>query len=751
MAGRSKNLLKVLLGLGLSWFLATSVGSGANALPREVATKFLADLRAGSFDLERDTSISPFCSDKRKAAIAERLESLGERFGQVREVDRSFFAVDEQRLSDLLGDETRKFGDGSRAFHWAGERIEGRFGVVLLMYNLRMRPDQVELLPICLQLGEGSAQEIEDGSEQADGAERLIWRVAPLLTSFENAELGFDAATRSAVDQLETWAGAEIKRLSGALRQLRMDTFSQRLKELDRQLSAELDGGFELVLSFRRALQQGNADLAMVHLEYDRRWLEGGELGEAFRQLYSYLLAAIDGERRVDEPLWQCFADPINIVIEGGSDGGDFESEMNCFVWQLGLDGAKTSLNFGLRRSEIGWRLNLPVDLRQGSRRLGKSARLRQEDELEDKYGLAFFERAVQKEHRGQAFAGVEEFLVYAEERILAGDLVSLIAQMESIEEQVVGEGRDLLSFVDDPLGLDSGPLEDVKWEKVASLDELLIGVSELSKSWARLSVGCGRDGKRLLRVSVQETEELAMVYWAIVSPLSLATIDVFPLLLVKGADGWRISIRQLAAEYLNQDAEGERVVVKSHAEIRQEVRIRLLEELYAEVDYFGEEKLSTAASDTLERAWNQLLLKLQSGKFAGVRSRCLLFDRAELSESVMNGMGYLLQGLAKEGGEMELLEVKSEGTIGGVFCKWGDPHLGNRVRLYVFAHVAEGWKLLPEIQFETATNLARKLLNEQAEGVVVEFLGDAEQEKVNRLRAYAKQLELGDDRRGKE
>lgn len=169
--------VKVLI-LFLAVAVAT-VSAGSPERPAAVALEFLEKVRAGTVNLEPggDTALSPLTGQDKRREIADRLERLG---------------------ADLGGGQLE-----------AGEVIEEADHAAVMVYRSGgYDPARVRVFPVALVRQPGG------------------WVPAPVPASFENTGLGYTAAVRQRLAELERWmirqqvAGLEAlrQRLSGRLR-----------------------------------------------------------------------------------------------------------------------------------------------------------------------------------------------------------------------------------------------------------------------------------------------------------------------------------------------------------------------------------------------------------------------------------------------------------------------------------------------------------------------------------------------------
>ncbi|NNC87251.1 MAG: hypothetical protein HKN82_02185 [Akkermansiaceae bacterium] len=305
-----------LAGLGMIFLAAGTVLAAGEKGPAPAALQFFAALKEKSGSMEEvlaASALSPFCGEKKRDQIAERLRRLG---GKFRREGTTFFV--------------------------AGERVDGDYAGVLVAAETAGNPLEIDVYALALRRDRGR------------------WKAAPVIGGFENSFVGFDAAIEKRLAALEGWLSAErILRLQ-QLQTKAEERLRERMnKAVPRELLEKGKPG-EVMEAFVKACAARDLAAVLVFLgdaDVDDAEAQAGLRGVVSRGLQQ------SGRRGP----WRLLTSPSVVRVVAGEERAGNEADVGMMFYDP-VDASPVKLvRFPLHRSAGQWRVDLPDVFRRAA------------------------------------------------------------------------------------------------------------------------------------------------------------------------------------------------------------------------------------------------------------------------------------------------------------------------------------------------------------------------------------------------
>lgn len=355
------------------FLLAAAALSGpvAGQGPEEAALAFLEDVKAEELpigELLEGSALSPFCGERKRNRIAERLTRLRESL---------------RRNAVVLS--------------VAGQRMEGEYAGVLLAAKSEYNPLGVEVYAVGLKMTRGE------------------WKAAPVLGGFENVDVGFDLGVERRLGELEKWMGRERTLLRGRLESGAEERFRRRIARAIPEKLLSSGEPREVVGAFLEACVAHDLPAVLAILgDHD------GGADPGWDRLRSTVSRGLQGLDR--SGAWRMLASPSVVRLVAAERRKGSSAEVAALFYVPNDPATPKLAWFRVSNHRGKWRVNLPDVFREADERALRlhASRWLEPDQVDDRFRKEFaklFEASRKPLRRADA-AGMGRLV----ETILQGD-----------------------------------------------------------------------------------------------------------------------------------------------------------------------------------------------------------------------------------------------------------------------------------------------------------------------------------------
>ncbi len=673
--------------LVLLWAIGSSFSLAAES-PEEALDEYLSSLIDDSLEL-KDTAISPFCPPAKKGAIADRVNALRELL-----LDGNLIPGDEGKMT---------------RYQIMEVKVQDDLGVGLISYQRRSRPFSIQIQSLGLVKDEGE------------------WLVAPMPGSFNDTLIGFDSDRKAAAEELLRWADGAINERGATIAAEGAENLKKSLRAVEAKLPKKEASPFEVLSSFREAMQSGDLILAMAHCLDSSKLLESELIPEGFEKAYLYLDISMTSEKAT--PLWNYLVQSGAVISEAETDEMKNEAELSVFHRDF-REQTRFQVNYDFRKHDGRWLLVIPSALQEGGER-SRWQMAEEQSEMIDEYGYSCLEAALLKQRDLVDFDSPEALAKRCQEILTARNFEDLIFLLERVNPQVVKEN---LSWPGDPMCLSL--LSDVtSYENAVYEPAFADTVDRLALSWRRAELG---STLKVLSVHLAKSETVATWYWAAIDTTKIEKLTVQSMNFVKNGDRWMVE-----TDFTGDSLEKRRADLAKLSRPLKELRktaekmaLKEVAERASFVNFVADGATDQSNVKTLRKAWSEMLAKLKSSKIEDLHEDCgLLAGSLEKNpEQALSDMGNVLRGLKMDAPNFKSVEVGVDGVVGVVSASVVLGKENSRSPFYVFVHEGGRWLLVPQFQLEVPSNLGRRLLNRRIFGEMKEILGEERFAKIEKM-----------------
>ena len=608
--------------------LIVALGSARAAEgPNVVAQSFLEGVRGAGATLEEvlgGTALSPFCGEEKRKWIEGRLRGL-----------RQKLRAERPELTVL---ETKK---------------DGNYAGVLIAVRPEDDPYGLSVLTLGLK---------RVGDE---------WKVAPVLGTFENTNVGFDPAVRKQVGVLEQWmAGQRVLREADlqveALEGLKKDLWKAELLVAGESVK-------EIVGRLLKACGEGDLAVALACLG-----VKADNLDDQDGQL-RMVSQGLGGNASSGQWRWLTSRDVVPVVAEERREGN--ETVVQVLFYDGASSGGATMMEFAARKVSGRWVVTLPWEHRgeRGSWNFDDFRGGRQRGGLKGKFAK-FFEAEHPVEYSQTARAMGARIDAVLRDGNLA-DFFKLLSRDGTFAE---GERR--------------------------------VTYAEAAQLWREFRKR-GRDATHGELVEVMEEGTAALVVMHLVTTARLDRMELVTMLLVHREDGWSIAPGVVAPGNWEtmppRESVDQKQVMMKFARRKTELQQQVAESFlkgFVVVDRDFKKPVAKEAAADLVRTFRE---HLRDGEIPRAIACCVLLDRPKGGWEGLKSLGYEYRGARKSDGQDRELCIQSEGDWAAVSLRLG-MELSDLpdYPLYLVRATSEGPRIVMDAGLRYATNKGRELLN---------------------------------------
>lgn len=630
--------------------LIVALGSARAAEePDVVARSFLEGVRGAGSTLEEvlgGTALSPFCGEEKRKWIEGRLREL-----------RQKLRGERPELAVL---------DTKRADNYAGVLIAVRpeddpYGLTVLTVGLKRVGDE--------------------------------WKVAPVLGTFENTNVGFDPAVRKQVEGLEQWmAGQRVLREAD----LQAEAFAGLKKDLEKAglLLAE-DRVKEVVARLLKACGEGDLAVALACLGVGAENLsdQDGKL--------RMISLGLGGNASSGQWRWLTSRDVVQLVADERREGK--ETLVQVLFYDGASSGGATMMEFAARKVSGRWVVTLPWEYQggrgpwafdglRGGRRAGG---------LKEKFAQ-FFEAEHPVEYPQTARGMGERIDAVLRDGNLA-DFFKLLSRDATFAE---GERR--------------------------------VTYAEAAQFWREFHKR-GRDATHGELVEVMEEGTAALVVMHLVTTARLDRMELVTLLLVHREDGWSIAPGVVAPGNWEtmppRESVDQKQIMMKFARRKTELQQKVAESFLAEFVVVNSDFKKPVAKEAAAELVRTFREHLRNGEIPRAIACCALLDRPKGGWDGLKSLGYEYRGARKSDGQDQELSIQSEGHWAAVSLRLGmEASDLPDYPLYLVRASSAGPRIVMDAGLRYATNKGRELLNGHNLDYMAMHLAEDELELVKKL-----------------